>query len=78
MVHARLTGFAAADTSLSTREQDCLTYVATGCRVTEIAECLGIAETTVELHLRNARRRLGARTRDQAAARALVSGLIEI
>ena len=36
----------------------------------------GVAETTVITHLNNAKRKLGARTRSQAVALALMAGLI--
>lgn len=62
--------------SLSPREHDCLAYVADGLRTADIAHCLGIAETTVEMHLRNARARLGAKTRDEAVALAVRAELI--
>lgn len=65
---ARLTG----------RERDCLTLAALGCRNGEIADRLRLAEVTVELHLRHARQRLQARTRDQAVARALVLNAIQV
>lgn len=78
MIHVSLAGHTPPAVTLSRRERDCLTYVATGSRMTEIAERLRIAESTVELHLRNARKRLGARTRDEAVARALTSGAIKL
>jgi DNA-binding CsgD family transcriptional regulator len=43
-----------------------------------IAERLGISRPTVELHLANARRKLNARTREQALARAVAFGLLEL
>jgi DNA-binding CsgD family transcriptional regulator len=63
---------------LSPRERECLAWLATGLRHDRIAEKLGIALPTVELHLTNARRKLGARTREQALARAVVFGLLEL
>lgn len=63
---------------LSARERDCLTYLALGLRTTRIAERLGIAEVTVELHLRNARRKLRAATSAQAVARGLQFGDLSI
>ncbi|MEO0681158.1 MAG: LuxR C-terminal-related transcriptional regulator [Pseudomonadota bacterium] len=41
-----------------------------------MAEAMGLSERMVEVHLAEARRRLGAATREQAVARALVLGLI--
>ena len=60
----------------TSRECDCLAYVADGLRTADVAYRLGIAETTVEMHLRNARNRLGAKTRDQAVAIAIRKRLI--
>ena len=62
--------------SLSPRERDCLAYIADGLRTSDIAHRLGIANATVELHMRRARHRLGARTRDHAVAIAVRLGLV--
>ena len=64
--------------TLTPRERECLQFVATGLRVTEIAHRLALSEKTVDLHLANARRRLGARTRDEAVARALIGRAIAL
>jgi DNA-binding CsgD family transcriptional regulator len=61
---------------LTVREHDCLAYIADGLRMADIAHRLGIAETTVEMHLRSVRKRLGAKTRDQAVAMAIRQNLI--
>lgn len=61
-------------TPLSPRERDCMTYVARGLRTVRIAERLGLSEVTVELYLRNARRKLKAATTSQAVARAMIFG----
>lgn len=66
-----------ARTRLSRRERECLLWLAAGLRNDRIAERLGIRGATVELHLRNARRKLGARTREQAVARAVALGLVD-
>ena len=55
--------------SLSDRERDCLAFLADGRRDQEIADLLGITQTTVRFHIDNARRKLGARNRTQAIAR---------
>lgn len=52
--------------ALSERERQCLDLISDGFRTKSIAQELGLAEVTVEFHLRNARRKLGATTRDQA------------
>ncbi len=53
---------------LSARQREVLTLVGGGCTSREIAARLGVALSTVDSHVRTARRRLGARTRAQAAA----------
>jgi len=63
---------------LSSRERECLTWLAIGLRHDRIAEKLGISRPTVELHLANARRKLNARTREQALARAVALGLLSL
>lgn len=55
--------------ALSDRERDCLAFLADGRRDQEIADLLGITETTVRFHIDKARRKLGARNRTQAIAR---------
>lgn len=62
---------------LSPRETEVLTWLARGLRADQIAHELGIARVTADLHVANAKRKLGAATREQALARALVLGLIE-
>lgn len=52
--------------NLSARERMCLDLLGCGLRTKAIAQELGISVVTVELHLRNARTKLGAATRDQA------------
>lgn len=62
--------------SLTARERDCLAFIADGLRAVDVAHRLGISESTVEMHTRNARTRLGAKTRDQAVAIAVRAGMI--
>lgn len=59
---------------LSVRERDCLQFVADGKRHDAIAHNLGIARVTVDVHLRSARKKLGAQTLSQAVARGLLFG----
>jgi DNA-binding CsgD family transcriptional regulator len=61
---------------LSPRERDALSFVAEGLRVGRIAEKMNVAEVTVELHLRNARRKLKSATLGQAVARAIMIGAV--
>lgn len=61
---------------LSGREVDVLTMLALGHRNDRIADRLGIAEVTVRAHLLSARRKLGARTREQALVQAVLKGFV--
>ncbi|MEM9692857.1 MAG: autoinducer binding domain-containing protein [Myxococcota bacterium] len=56
---------------LSERERECLRGLAEGLQQKEIAHRLGVVGATVEFHLRNARRKLGASTAAQALAIAI-------
>lgn len=62
---------------LTPRERDVLRRVALGDTDLEAGEALGIGVATVRTHLEAARRKLGARTRSHAVARALTGGLLE-
>ena len=53
---------------LSPREIEIVGHVAMGQRAREIANDLGIAESTVKTHLRNAMRKVGARSQAQLVA----------
>jgi DNA-binding CsgD family transcriptional regulator len=64
--------------TLTVRERDVLSYVASGANYQQIAEKLRITQSTVQLHANSARQRLKASTRDQAVALAIRDGLIEI
>lgn len=61
---------------LSPRESECLQWTARGLRTKEIAARMGLRPVTVELYLKNARRKLNAATREQAVAIALTNGHI--
>jgi DNA-binding CsgD family transcriptional regulator len=61
---------------LSARQREVLSWLAAGLRNDRIAERMGITVTMVERHIALARRRLGARTREQAVARAVILGII--
>ena len=63
---------------LTGRQRDCLKWVAAGKSSTDIGIILDISHNTVDEHLANACRRLGVRTRLQAALIAARMGLIEI
>lgn len=63
---------------LSRREGQALTLLAQGYSNRSIAKLLDITTPTVAMHLQNARRRLNARTREQAVAIAMGQGLIDL
>jgi DNA-binding NarL/FixJ family response regulator len=82
IIKARLTGVARNKTwsnqvTLSDREMDALTWVARGKTSGQIAETLGLTKRTVDFHLDNARMKLGAATRTEAAIKAAIGKLIE-
>lgn len=66
----------AATSLLSTRQRDCLAWVRHGKSSTDIAELIGISAQTVEEHVAQACRKLGVRTRVQAAVEASLLGII--
>lgn len=59
---------------LTERERDCLRYAADGLLQAAIAHRLRVARVTVEVHMRNAKRKLKVRTLPQAIARAIALG----
>lgn len=61
---------------LSTREAEILQWVAAGKSQQDVADILGIAQRTVEVHLASGRDKLGALNTPQAVARAVALGLI--
>jgi DNA-binding CsgD family transcriptional regulator len=63
--------------SLSERERQMLRYLATGHQNLSIAHELGIAEVTVRKTFLSARKKLGARTREEALAVAVRAGLLD-
>lgn len=54
-------------TQITGQERRVVTLMGEGLSNKQIAESLGIAEKTVEIHLGNANRKLGTRTRHEAA-----------
>ncbi len=62
---------------LNEREIEVLTWVSRGRTSVEIARELSLAKRTVDFHIDNARIKLGAATRTEAAIKAIVSGAIE-
>ena len=63
---------------LSSREADVLRWLALGLNTEGIALKMNLAPVTVTKHLAGARRRLNAKTREQALAIALTRGLISL
>lgn len=61
---------------LTDRERDAVAFVAEGKSDWEISVILSIAQATAHSHVENAKRKLGAKTRAQAVARAARLGLI--
>lgn len=63
---------------LTPREIDCISWLATGLRPSEICWKLKISEKTFEKHIANAKVKLKARTRDNAVAKSILFGLISV
>ncbi|MEQ8656359.1 MAG: helix-turn-helix transcriptional regulator [Hyphomicrobiales bacterium] len=63
---------------LSEREKECLSLLAQGLRTQRIAERIAISPATVEFHFKNARKKLGALTREQALAISVQNGWVRV
>jgi DNA-binding response OmpR family regulator len=82
IITARLAGVARTEVwpklvDLNDREVETLTWAARGKTSAEIAQILGVTKRTVDFHIDNARSKLGAATRIQAAIKAATGRLIE-
>jgi DNA-binding response OmpR family regulator len=82
IISARLAGVARLDlwpkrVDLNDREVETLTWAARGKTSAEIARILGLSKRTVDFHIDNARTKLGAATRVEAAIKAATGRLIE-
>jgi DNA-binding NarL/FixJ family response regulator len=82
IINARLAGVARNDVwpklvTLNEREIEALTWVARGKTSAEVADLVGLSKRTVDFHLDNARVKLGAATRTEAAIKAAMGKLIE-
>jgi DNA-binding NarL/FixJ family response regulator len=82
IINARLAGVARNETwpkliLLNDREIETLTWVARGKTSLQIANIIDLSKRTIDFHLDNARVKLGAATRTQAAIKAAVGRLIE-
>jgi len=62
----------------TSREREVLGLLAAGATDEQIAEMLELSPATVQTHVRNAKAKLGARTRAQAVAMALQHGMINL
>jgi DNA-binding CsgD family transcriptional regulator len=61
-------GASSASTFLTPREVECLRWMLKGKSDTDIGEILGISHTTVHFHIERVKKKLGVKTRTQAAA----------
>jgi DNA-binding NarL/FixJ family response regulator len=82
IINARLAGVARNEVwpklvTLNDREIESLTWVARGKTSAEIADLVGLSKRTIDFHLDNARIKLGAATRTEAAIKAAMGKLIE-
>ena len=82
IIAARLAGVARNElwsrkVDLNEREVETLTWAARGKTSAEIAQILGLSKRTVDFHIDNAREKLGAATRVEAAIKAATGRLIE-
>ncbi|QTN31455.1 response regulator transcription factor [Akkermansiaceae bacterium] len=76
MEHFRLTGpVADCDSALTEREKETLALIARGCRNSDAAVALGIAESTVASHIKATYRKLGISSRAEASWHATRLGL---
>jgi len=64
--------------TLSDREIETLTWVARGKTSAEIAQILGLSKRTIDFHVENARTKLSATTRIEAAVKAATGRLIDV
>jgi DNA-binding CsgD family transcriptional regulator len=74
----KLRGTAAETVHLSQREKDCLRWTAQGKSSWDIGVILGISESTVTFHAKNAMRKLGTASRTVAVLRAIRLNLIDL
>ncbi len=68
----------ATHTPLTRRETECLRWVSDGKSDWDISEILGISESTVHAHIENAKRKMGVRSRVQAAVLGTVRGWLVV
>jgi DNA-binding NarL/FixJ family response regulator len=83
IIEARISGVARTRrpdniAKLNEREIEVLTWVARGKTSAEIARRMRLSKRTIDFHIDNARLKLRAATRTEAATKALAGGLIEL
>lgn len=82
MVHQRCRALggqqnaSSSQTPLTPREAECLRWVLKGKSDTDIGYILGISHTTVHFHIERVKKKLGVRTRTQAAAMIMTLGYL--
>ena len=69
---------AVVQTPLTARERECLLWIASGLNSKAIAQRLNVSHETVNEHVANARRKLRAKTRSEAVAKAASAGFISL
>lgn len=67
-----------SDSDLTSRESECLKWTAVGKTSWEISKILGVSESTVIFHLKNAIKKMGVSNRPQAVAKAVALAKIKL
>ena len=70
--------FSRRSADLTDKEREVLAELAAGRTTEEVAQALHVSPRTVRSRLKNALRKMGARTREQAVAIAIREGAIEL
>lgn len=68
----------ANNVKLTQRERECMQWLCTGLRVSMIAFKMSVGVSVVNMHIANAKHKLGAQTRDQAIALAITTGQVDL
>lgn len=63
---------------LTDRERDVMSWAARGKTIQDTAEILGLSTETVETHIKNALRKLGAANKTHGAAKCVALGLVDL
>lgn len=82
LAHERIVAICSGNTAkrfgLSKRERECLHWLGAGLRTAAIAEKIGISPSAVNLYVSNSKRKMQAKTREQAIALAIMAGEIQL